>query len=139
MLAVKPLSVASALGLLAILSMAPATFAHPMGNFSINHYSKIISGPRAIEIDYIIDMAEIPTFQQIQESGIVPKEGDPSLGAYLERQAASLKGGLSIVRRWKSPRDADRLPKGHFSTGRGRTADDEDGLRISGDSHKRAK
>ena len=96
MLAVKPLSVASALGLLAILSMAPATFAHPMGNFSINHYSKIISGPRSIEIDYIIDMAEIPTFQQVQESGMVPKEGDPSLGAYLERQAASLKGGLRL-------------------------------------------
>lgn len=96
MLAIKPLSVASALGLLTILSIAPASSAHPMGNFSINHYSKIISGPRAIEIDYIIDMAEIPTFEQIQESRMVPKEGDPSLGPYLEGQAASLKGGLSL-------------------------------------------
>ena len=96
MLAIKPFSVASALGLLAILSIAPASSAHPMGNFSINHYSRIISGPRAIEIDYIIDMAEIPTFQQVQQSGMVPKEGDPSLGLYLKRQAASLKGGLSL-------------------------------------------
>jgi nickel/cobalt exporter len=96
MLAVKPLSVASALALLAILSMASVTSAHPMGNFSINHYSKIIPGAHTVEVDYIIDMAEIPTFQQIQESGIVPKEGDPSMGPYLERQAASLKGGLVL-------------------------------------------
>ena len=70
---VKPPSVARAIGLLLLLSMAPAAFAHPMGNFSINHYSKIIPGAHAIEVDYIIDMAEIPTFQQMQASAIVPK------------------------------------------------------------------
>src|ERR1700684_1670854 len=93
---VKPLLVASAISLLALLSMAPATFAHPMGNFSINHYSKIIPGAHAIEVEYIIDMAEIPTFQQMQESAVVPKAGDPSLVPYLQRESEVLSKGLTL-------------------------------------------
>ena len=37
--------------------------AHPMGNFSINHYSKLVLEGQEIRIDYILDFAEIPTFQ----------------------------------------------------------------------------
>jgi ABC-type nickel/cobalt efflux system permease component RcnA len=76
--------------------MAPETFAHPMGNFSINHYSKIIPGAHAIEVDYIIDMAEIPTFQQMQESAVVPKAGDPSLVPYLQHESEVLRNGLTL-------------------------------------------
>src|ERR1700684_4223551 len=93
---VKPPSVARAIGLLLLLSMAPAAFAHPMGNFRNNHYSKIIPGAHAIEVDYIIDMAEIPTFQQMQESAIVPKAGDPSLVPYLQRESEVLSKGLTL-------------------------------------------
>ncbi len=97
MRAIKPLFVASAISLLIFLSMSPATFAHPMGNFSINHYSKIIPGAHTIEVDYIIDMAEIPTFQQMQESAVVPKAGDPSLVPYLQRESEVLKQELSLL------------------------------------------
>jgi ABC-type nickel/cobalt efflux system permease component RcnA len=93
---VKPPSVARAIALLLFLSIAPAAFAHPMGNFSINHYSKIIPGTHAIEVDYIIDMAEIPTFQQMQESAIVPKASDPSLVPYLQRESEVLGKGLTL-------------------------------------------
>lgn len=41
--------------------------AHPMGNFSINHYSRIVVGEKEIRIRYILDLAEIPAFQEIQE------------------------------------------------------------------------
>jgi len=94
---VKPHFVASAIALLAFLSMAPAVFAHPMGNFSINHYTKIIPGAHAIEVDYIIDMAEIPTFQQMQESAVVANPDDPSLVPYLHRQSEVLKEGLTLL------------------------------------------
>src|ERR1700735_3194144 len=97
MRAVKSCLVASAISLLACLSMAPATFAHPMGNFSINHYAKSIPGAHAVEVDYIIDMAEIPTFQQMQESAVVPKAGDPSLVPYLQRESEVLKDGLTLL------------------------------------------
>src|SRR5208282_2091131 len=76
--------------------------AHPMGNFSINHYTKIVTGPRDVELDYIIDMAEIPTFQETREHGLITKAGDPALAPYLAWQADSLKGGLTL--------DADGQP-----------------------------
>src|SRR6202167_5704084 len=97
MRAVKPLLAASVMSLLFFFLMAPSTFAHPMGNFSINHYSKITPGAHAIEVDYIIDMAEIPTFQQMQESAVVANADDPSLVPYLRRQSEVLKAGLTLL------------------------------------------
>src|SRR6516225_7989204 len=37
--------------------------AHPMGNFSINHHSTIRLTREGADIRYILDFAEIPTFQ----------------------------------------------------------------------------
>jgi nickel/cobalt transporter (NicO) family protein len=39
--------------------------AHPMGNFSINHYSAISISQKEVDVHYIIDLAEIPTFQEM--------------------------------------------------------------------------
>ena len=78
-----------------ILSIAVAT-AHPLGNFSISQYSGIRIGEDAVELRYIIDMAEIPTFQEIQESGIAPTAGDAALQRYLTRKAEFLRDGLSL-------------------------------------------
>ncbi len=47
----------------AILWPAAAASAHPLGNFTINLYSGIHVVPGEIRIDYVVDMAEIPTFQ----------------------------------------------------------------------------
>jgi nickel/cobalt exporter len=80
---------------LMILSCA-TSFAHPMGNFSINHYSKIKVGQQSVEIRYWIDMAEIPTFQEIRQFGITAKSDDPNVSRYLERQEQALKEGLSL-------------------------------------------
>jgi ABC-type nickel/cobalt efflux system permease component RcnA len=41
--------------------------AHPMGNFSISHYSKLAINGQSIHIDYILDFAEIPTFQMFPD------------------------------------------------------------------------
>jgi nickel/cobalt exporter len=78
-----------------LLSVA-TTFAHPMGNFSVNHYSKINIRRKSIEVRYLIDMAEIPTFQEMRQFDITPKVDDPSASRYLERQEQTLKQGLSL-------------------------------------------
>ena len=70
--------------------------AHPMGNFSISHYAGIRIERDFVELRYLIDMAEIPTFQEIQQTGIVPRVGDKSLTGYLEREAEALKAGLAL-------------------------------------------
>ena len=78
-----------------ILSSATSV-AHPMGNFSVNHYSKIKIGQQSIEIRYLIDMAEIPTFQEARQFDITPKVDDPSASRYLNRQEQLLKEGISL-------------------------------------------
>ena len=42
-------------------------------------------------------MAEIPTFQETQQSGIGARLDDPALGGYLERQSETLTQGLRLV------------------------------------------
>jgi ABC-type nickel/cobalt efflux system permease component RcnA len=50
---------------LAALAFAPAAAAHPLGNFTINHFSRIeVAGDR-IYVRYVVDMAEIPTLQRV--------------------------------------------------------------------------
>ena len=73
-----------------------ASEAHPMGNFSISHYAGIRIESGFIELHYLIDMAEIPTFQEMQDTGIVPKERDPSLATYLAKKSDLLAAGLVL-------------------------------------------
>jgi nickel/cobalt transporter (NicO) family protein len=48
---------------LAALVLPAAASAHPLGNFTINRFSRLeTSGPR-LYVLYVLDMAEIPTFQ----------------------------------------------------------------------------
>ena len=58
------------------LAFAANVVAHPLGNFSINQYSALQVGAQDVEVRYIIDMAEIPTFQEIQATGLVAKTDD---------------------------------------------------------------
>lgn len=52
--------VAALVGLVLLPSLA---LAHPLGNFTINHYAGLRLEPDAIRLDLVIDHAEIPTFQ----------------------------------------------------------------------------
>ncbi len=71
-----------------------------MGNFSINHYSGIRlmheQNRSTVELRYIIDLAEIPTYQEIQNASLVAQPGDPSLAPYLARQAALWSKSLTL-------------------------------------------
>ncbi|PWU23721.1 MAG: high-affinity nickel-transporter [Candidatus Rokuibacteriota bacterium] len=62
------------LGLLALLAaalVAPSgAAAHPLGNFTINRFSRIEASGHRIYVRYVLDMAEIPTFQARQSGGI---------------------------------------------------------------------
>ena len=78
------------------MPLLEAARAHPLGNFSISQYSALRIDGNEIELRYMIDMAEIPTFQEIQENGIVPKTGDSSLNTYLQRKSELLRDGLAL-------------------------------------------
>jgi nickel/cobalt transporter (NicO) family protein len=52
----------------ALAVVAPAAMAHPLGNFSINHLSKVKISEDRIDVLYVLDQAEIPTTQERGDS-----------------------------------------------------------------------
>jgi nickel/cobalt exporter len=60
---VKKLLALIALG----LALPAAAAAHPLGNFTINHFSSIQPSGDRIYVRYVLDLAEIPAFQERQK------------------------------------------------------------------------
>ena len=84
------------LALAGFMVLPRAGLAHPLGNFSVNRYAGLRLGADGVELRYIVDMAEIPTFQEIQETGIVPEPDHPSVGPWASRKAEALREGLTL-------------------------------------------
>jgi len=82
--------------LISVLVIPVTVTAHPLGNFSISHYSGLHIERDAVELRYIVDMAEIPTFQEIQETGLVPRSDDPSVAVFLTRKSDTFREGLTL-------------------------------------------
>jgi ABC-type nickel/cobalt efflux system permease component RcnA len=70
--------------------------AHPLGNFSISHYTAIRLTEDAVELHYVVDLAEIPTFQEIQQVGLTPDANHPSAATYATRTGNALRDGLGL-------------------------------------------
>ncbi len=49
---------------LALLALAAPAGAHPLGNFSINHLAVVRVSSDRVDVRYVLDQAEIPTFQE---------------------------------------------------------------------------
>jgi hypothetical protein len=49
-----------------------------------------------LALRYVIDMAEIPTFLEIQATSLVPETGHPIGRGYLGRQTTVLQEGLRV-------------------------------------------
>ena len=90
--------IVQALGLLAALILAiPAPGqAHPLGNFSISQYSGIQISPDAIAVPYFVDMAEIPTFQELQARDLPADPADARVTRYLRETVNALTAGLAL-------------------------------------------
>src|SRR3954453_21600499 len=88
------------IALLLVLARTPARAeAHPLGNFTDNQYSRLEVGVDTVRVRYIVDMAEIPTFQERQSmdgdgNGQV---SDAESAAYLAKQSPALIGGLWLA------------------------------------------
>ncbi len=88
------------LGLAALGLVLPAVAAaHPLGNFTVNRYAALRIEPRVLSVRYVVDMAEIPTYQEIaaidrNRNGVLdPEERD----AYLGRKPGELARNLSLT------------------------------------------
>jgi nickel/cobalt exporter len=84
--------------LLGLCLVAMSAFPHPMGNFSISHYARMTFSPEKIDLLYLIDMAEIPAFQ---EKPLLDLNGNGTIeeseqNAYLSRKVGALSEGLVV-------------------------------------------
>ena len=59
-------AVLAALAATLLVAGATGAAAHPLGNVTVNTYSGLRVGPDRLIVDYVVDMAEIPTFQTRQ-------------------------------------------------------------------------
>jgi nickel/cobalt exporter len=82
-----------------LVARPSAAFAHPLGNFTVNLYSGIQLTPGEVQIDYVLDMAEIPTFQEMAS---IDTDGDGTAsdaerGSWAERTAPDLLSNLRLT------------------------------------------
>src|SRR4030095_15306058 len=90
------------LGLLAVLGtlLAPATaLAHPLGNFTVNQYSRIEPAADGVRIVYVLDLAEIPTFQEKAriDADRDGKVTDAERERYAEAQVEAIRRNLHLT------------------------------------------
>jgi nickel/cobalt transporter (NicO) family protein len=75
---------------LAALAAPAAALAHPLGNFTINRYSRVEPSGNRVYILYVLDLAEIPTFQA------QPTVHGEGTAAYAQALAASIGRNLVL-------------------------------------------
>jgi len=75
-----------------------AASAHPLGNFTVNRYAGIVVSRESVLIDYVLDLAEIPTFQ---ERSAIDLDGDgveeAELQAWSREKAEAIAEGIELV------------------------------------------
>lgn len=84
---------------LIILLLAPTVaMAHPLGNFTVNRYSRLVVASDRIQLTYILDMAEIPAHQERTQ---MDRNGDNTIDdaeqeAYVTRLLDTLPAQLVL-------------------------------------------
>jgi len=81
------------------LALPTIAFAHPLGNFTINQYVGLNISREIIHMDYVVDMAEIPAFQEIAafDSNGNGQPDSSEYAGYPADKCASLLPALNLV------------------------------------------
>ena len=81
------------------ISRPQVAFAHPLGNFTINRYSRVEPNTDQIYVRYVLDMAEIPPFQEMSKIDLDRDKqiSDGENATYLADTAQELKGRLYLA------------------------------------------
>jgi nickel/cobalt transporter (NicO) family protein len=92
------LAIIGALLVLALIPAAPAA-AHPLGNFTINQYSRIDVGTGTATLHYVLDLAELPT---VADRALADPDGNGTISdaerdAYLDAKLAEIVPGLHLA------------------------------------------
>jgi nickel/cobalt exporter len=81
---------------LTALLFSGMAFAHPMGNLSVNHYARLEPGAKGVDVTYVLDLAEIPTFELTQTWNVAHDAARQVLDAKAAAQAREWMANLSF-------------------------------------------
>jgi nickel/cobalt transporter (NicO) family protein len=92
----RRVAVLAALAIALVVAGATGAAAHPLGNFTVNTYSGLRVGPDRLVVDYVVDMAEIPTFQARQaiDADHDGRVAGPEASRWRDRECPRLAAGL---------------------------------------------
>jgi nickel/cobalt exporter len=81
-----------------VLAMPSPAGAHPLGNFTINRFSGLELSTDRVTVHYVVDMAEIPSFQELSRLTGDDRERPSAmeLRDYAAAAASRLRGGLFL-------------------------------------------
>lgn len=84
---------------LGLLAAPSAAAAHPLGNFTVNHFNGLTLYSDRIDLHAVIDLAEIPT---VQERPAVDRDGDDAMSAaeaaaYADRQCGRFAAATTVT------------------------------------------
>lgn len=82
--------------LVPLLSSANS-FSHPMGNFSVNRWTRLSPRAGAIDVTHVIDLAEIPTQRALSEASLAAAPRGESLAKLRDALAARFLKGLVLT------------------------------------------
>ena len=81
----------------ASLLFSAALLAHPMGNFSVSHFSELRLTRQGVELQYVLDLAEIPTFELLRTWQVNRSASPELINEKATRQAQEWLTHLNIT------------------------------------------
>jgi len=79
-----------------LLAMALPAAAHPLGNFTINHLTKLSVRGERLDLRYVLDMAEIPTFALMRERSPNGRMSTSEIAAWSRDEVAVIRPQLDL-------------------------------------------
>ena len=72
-------------------------FAHPMGSFSVSHYSRFAITPKGVDLTYVLDLAELPSIDLLRQWGVTVNASQAELEKHARMQAREWASRLSFT------------------------------------------
>jgi nickel/cobalt transporter (NicO) family protein len=78
------------------LFVAALAAAHPMGNFSVSHFTRLHVTTTGVEVTYVLDLAEVPAYELLKSWKLDPSSPPSTLDARANDQAREWMSSLQF-------------------------------------------
>jgi nickel/cobalt transporter (NicO) family protein len=79
-----------------LVTAASGLGAHPLGNFSVSHYTRLEVSAQGVEVTYVLDLAEVPTYTLLRDWKLDAKSPQADLDRKAAEQAEEWAKGLEF-------------------------------------------